>query len=119
MWVAMGLASIFRLNRLWAFLGSRVSFTPLYAWIVFCEIETAHRLRFGGWAPLAPKQVVAHATELLGDWLLGVALLGTAAGIAAGVIAYVAARRFTPRTLAAPPLATSESPPSAPPAPAP
>jgi uncharacterized protein (DUF2062 family) len=123
MWVAIGLASILRLNRLWALLGSRVSFTPLYAWIVFCEIETAHRLRFGTWAPLAWKEAVAHAPQLLGDWLLGVALLGTAAGLVAGCVAYACALRwrgaFIPNTPDAPRLPPSESPPTAPPAPAP
>lgn len=31
MWIALGLASPFRLNRLWAFLGSRVSSNVIFA----------------------------------------------------------------------------------------
>jgi uncharacterized protein len=114
MWVAIGLASLLRLNRLWAFLGSRVSFTPLYAWIVFCEVELAHRARSGAWISLAPREAAAHAGDLLADWFLGTALVGGTLGVAAGFLAYLAARRFTERTLDVPRSPSSESPPSAP-----
>ena len=45
MWMALGLATALRLNRLWAFVGSRVSSSILVAWIAFSEVELAHRLR--------------------------------------------------------------------------
>ena len=143
MWVAIALASLLRLNRLWAFVGSRISFTPVYAWIVFCEIEGAHRLRTGSWMALSPSEAAAHAWDVLTDWLLGTVLVGGVLGAALGTLAYVLALRSRPRsgeagdvpsrsrprsgeagdatpyTPGEPPLATSESPPSAPPAPAP
>ncbi len=117
MWIAVGLASVFRVNRLWAFLGSRVSFAPLWTWIVFCEVELTHRLRTGAWVRLAPKEVATHAGDLLFDWLLGTLIVGGALAVVAGSLAYFAARRFTPRTPATLPPPSSESPPSAPPAP--
>jgi uncharacterized protein (DUF2062 family) len=122
MWIALALATLFRVNRLWAFVGSRVSSNVFYAWIAFAEIEIAHRLRTGVWAPLAPREALAQGRQLLTDWFLGALLVGAALGAALGVVAYVAMRRrrrlnpHTPRA-AQPP--TSESPPSAPPAPTP
>ncbi|HEX8790077.1 MAG TPA: DUF2062 domain-containing protein [Polyangiaceae bacterium] len=118
MWIAVGLASLFRLNRLWAFLGSRVSSNVLFAWIAFVEIEGAHRLRTGVWAPLAPREALTHGRELLHDWLVGAALVGALLGAALGFLAYGAARaRASGRTPAAPLPPSSGSRPSAPPAP--
>jgi uncharacterized protein (DUF2062 family) len=126
MWVALALATIFRLNRLWAFLGSRVSSNVLFVWITFVEIELAHRLRAGAWASLAPREALNHGRELLGDWFVGSAFVGPALGGALGLAAYVAMvrrgnrareERLIPRTPDAPHPPTSESPRSAPPAP--
>ncbi|HXN30316.1 MAG TPA: DUF2062 domain-containing protein [Polyangiaceae bacterium] len=131
LWIALALATLLRLNRLWAVLGSRISFTPLFAGITFCEIESAHRLRAGAWVPLSPDNAVTHGKELLGDWLLGTVLLGSALAAVVGVSAYLCARRWqatatrrppaprssTPSTRPAPRRRSSESPPSTPPAP--
>jgi len=123
MWIALALATIFRLNRLWAFIGSRFSFLPVFAWVSFCEIEGAHRLRTGSWVPLAPREALAHGSELFADWLVGTVLVGGTLAAMAGLLAYEAARRWkkrvTGRTLAGSPPPSSESPPSAPPTPAP
>jgi uncharacterized protein len=94
MWMAIALATLFRLNRLWAFLGSRISFSPLFALIAFCEIEAAHRVRTGRWAPLTPHDAAAHGKELLGDWLLGATLVGTGCAAAIGLAAYVGMRSW-------------------------
>lgn len=91
MWIALALATLFRLNRLWSFLGSRISFTPLLAAIAFCEIESAHRLRTGSWVPLAPHEALNHGRELLSDWLLGTGIVGAAFASVVGVAAYFAA----------------------------
>jgi len=111
LWIALGLATLFRLNRLWAFVGSRVSVTPVFAWIAFCEIEGAHRLRTGAWTPLSPRDALGHGRELLGDWMLGTLLIGCALGAAVGVVAYVLARRAPERQLQ-PAIALSDSPPT-------
>jgi uncharacterized protein (DUF2062 family) len=122
MWIALALATLFRVNRLWAFVGSRVSSNVLFAWIAFAEIELAHRLRTGGWAPLAPREALAHGRQLLTDWFVGATFVGAALGAALGVAAYLGMsrwRRLKPHTPHATPPPTSESPPSAPPAPSP
>jgi uncharacterized protein (DUF2062 family) len=123
MWIALALATLFRVNRLWAFVGSRVSSNVFFAWIAFGEIELAHRLRLGAWAPLVPSEALKHGRQLLVDWFLGSALIGAALGAALGGLAYAAARRRQNRERltgqmpheSRPP--TSESPPSRPPAP--
>jgi uncharacterized protein (DUF2062 family) len=97
MWVALALATLLRLNRLWAFVGSRVSFTPLFAFITFCEIESAHLLRTGTWAPLTPHDALDHGKELLADWFLGTILVGVMLGAALGLAASLAARRWGER----------------------
>jgi uncharacterized protein (DUF2062 family) len=94
MWIAMGLATVLRLNRLWAFLGSRVSWTVVYVWIAFVEIEGAHRLRTGAWAPLSPRDALAHGRQLVGDWFLGGAVVGIVLGAILGAAAYGVARRW-------------------------
>jgi uncharacterized protein (DUF2062 family) len=123
MWIALGLATVFRLNRLLAFVASRISIMPVFALVTFCEIESAHRLRTGAWAPLAPREAVARGRELFVDWMLGACIVGTALALVAGLFAYGAARRWqrasTTRTPAAPRLPSSGSPPSGPPAPTP
>ncbi len=124
MWIALGAATVLRLNRLWALLGSHLSILPLYMWVSFCEIQVGHRLRAGAWVELAPQEALAHGSQLFTDWLLGTGVVaGGLAGVL-GVVAYFAARGWQrrrpsvkPRTLASLPPPSSESRPSAPPAP--
>jgi uncharacterized protein (DUF2062 family) len=139
MWIALAAATVLRLNRLWSFVGSRVSFSVVYLWLTFTEIELAHRLRFGAWAPLAPRDALGHGRELIGDWFLGCVLVGLPLAVALGLATYLAMRRradrapspvplpgeapppfglgLTDRTPGEPLPPTSESPRSAPPAP--
>ena len=93
MWIALALATIFRLNRLWAFIGSRISSNVIFVWIAFAEIELAHRARTGAWARLAPRDALANGRQLFGDWLVGAAGAGLVLGAVFGVVAYFAARR--------------------------
>jgi uncharacterized protein (DUF2062 family) len=115
MWIAMGLATVFRLNRVWAFLGSRSTFMPIFAGVVFAEIEVAHRLRNGQWLPLVASEALARGSELLWDWAVGTVVVGGAIAVAATVVAYgfasAAARRPVP---AAAPEPSSGFPPSEP-----
>ncbi len=119
MWIALGLATAFRLNRLWAFLGSRLPSSFFFAWIAFGEIELGHRARTGQWELLTPSQALAHGAQLLGDWLIGAAMGGSLLAAAVGLVAYAAARRWppSPHTRAEAPPPSSGSPPSEHPAP--
>lgn len=125
MWIALALATAFRLNRLWAFLGSRATVFPVFVFVVFAEIETGHRLREGAWLGLSLHGAFDQRWGLLADWLLGLPIVAGIYAAALGMVAYSVARRLrraeallTPTPDEAPP-PTSESPPSAPPAPTP
>lgn len=106
-WMALGLATLFRLNRLWAALGSRATtIPPMFPLGVFAEVQLSHRLRTGEWVPLNLHGIVAHRSELLLDWLLGTPIVAGTAAVALGTTAYALARRrlrrpeaaLTPRT---------------------
>jgi uncharacterized protein len=123
MWMALGLATVLRLNRLWAFVGSRVSTSILIVWIAFSEIELAHRLRTGAWMALSfdpTAHMLDHGWQVFGDWVLGWTMVGALLATGVGFVAFGAARRWerirlrTPEPRLPP---TSESPRSAPPAP--
>ncbi len=118
MWMALGLTTLFRLNRLWSFVGSRVSSSVMLYLIAFAEIALGHRLRAGAWVHIAPRDVLAHGRELFGDWILGSLLVGTGLAVLLGLLAYaLRARQLSRRTPDEPRPPSSESPPSAPPAP--
>jgi uncharacterized protein (DUF2062 family) len=93
MWIAMGLATLFRKNRLWAFLGSRLSTSPVLACIVFFEIEIAHRIRTGVYASMTIDSAISHGPELLRDWIGGTMIVAPIVAAAAGLIAWRIALR--------------------------
>jgi uncharacterized protein len=96
MWMALGLATALRLNRLWAFLGSRISSSVILAWLAFSEIQLAHRLRTGEWMPMKPADVLVQGWQLFGDWLVGAMLVGAVLATLLGALAYRLARRWRP-----------------------
>ncbi|MEO8799694.1 MAG: DUF2062 domain-containing protein, partial [Polyangiaceae bacterium] len=90
-WVAVGLATLFKLSRVWSFLGSRISNIFVFPWIVLAEVQIAHRLRAGAWLHLTPDEIVAQRGRLLIDWAVGAVPVGLALGLIAGSLAYVVA----------------------------
>jgi uncharacterized protein (DUF2062 family) len=113
-WISLGLATLFRLNRPWAMIASRLSSTPILLLTTSAEIEVAHKLRTGAWVAMSWHDAFAHGRELLFDWILGTVLVGAPIAALAGTLACVLAhrwRRLTPRTLEAPHLPSSESQP--------
>lgn len=91
--IALALATFLRLNRLWAFLGSRVSTLAVLPWIVLAEIEVAHRLRTGEWIGLARETILRDARGLLVDWLLGTVIVGWVLASVVGILAWAVSRR--------------------------
>lgn len=113
LWLALGFATVLKLNRLWAMIGSRLSMTPILVVTTFAEIQTAHRLRTGGWAAMTLHQALARGPELLIDWAIGSVIIGSGVATIAGLVAMTLARRWeqlTPRGLAALRQPSSESP---------
>jgi uncharacterized protein (DUF2062 family) len=110
-WIAVGLATALRLNRLYAFLGSRVSSPIVLPFIVIAEIELAHRVRCGEFIALSRADVLDQAKTLLLDWCIGTIPIGLAVGALCGAIGYGITRmRLRARR------STSECPPSGSPA---
>jgi uncharacterized protein (DUF2062 family) len=92
-WIAVGLATLFRLNRLFAWLGSRISFFMIYPWIVIAEVELAHRARTGEWVEISKDTAVAKADTLVLDWCIGAIPVGAVLGAICGLAAYGLALR--------------------------
>ena len=91
-WIAVGAASVVRLNRLFALLGSRVSFFLVLPWITLCELQVGHHLRTGSFVTLERRTIVKQAPTLLGDWLIGWIPVGTGLALVLGVLVYALAR---------------------------
>jgi uncharacterized protein (DUF2062 family) len=111
--IALVAATLCRVNRLWAVIGSRVSFFLILPWIILAEIETSHRLRTGAWAPLSAEEAFANKGEWLLDWCLGTFPVGLTLAAILGTVAYGLARRretLRRRRLAPAPPPSSESP---------
>ena len=110
-WIAVGLATAMRLNRLYAFLGSRVSSPFVLPFLVIAEIQLAHRARCGAFIALTRADVLAHARGMLLDWCIGTIPVGLAVGALVGAFGYiVTSMRLRARR------STSECPPSSSPA---
>lgn len=99
--VAALAATVVRLSRLWAIIGSRVSNFVMLPWIVLAEIQVAHRLRTGEWTALNTHTVLQHTSELMLDWCIGTLPIGALLATLLGALAYVLARRREARRAAA------------------
>lgn len=84
-WLAIGLATVLRRNRLFAFVGSRVSFFLIMPWIVLAEIEVAHWLRTRTFAPIDHEHILAEAGAYLLDWCLGWVVIGPVSSVVLGL----------------------------------
>lgn len=98
--LAIGLATLFRKNRLFAWFGSRISNFLILPFIIYAEIQLAHRVREGTWASISLEReaIVEQAQELLLDWCLGSVPVGAALGVLLGGVAWVWAKRRRPPT---------------------
>jgi uncharacterized protein len=86
--IAIGLATLFKLNRLFTWLGSRTANTVLLPFIVIAEVELAHRVRVGEWVTLDREHAVDQAKALLFDWCLGSIPVGITYAFLMGSIAF-------------------------------
>jgi uncharacterized protein (DUF2062 family) len=91
--LALGLATAFKKNRLFAWLGSRISNMLVLPFITLAEIQIAHRVRVGAWVVLDREHALQQAGALFLDWCLGTLPVGAAIGLALGVVAWIVARR--------------------------
>lgn len=91
--LAIGLATLFKKNRLFAWLGSRVSNIFFLPFITIAEVQVSHRIRTGEWVTLDREQVMEQAGSLLLDWCLGTIPVGAAISTVLGVASWALAVR--------------------------
>jgi uncharacterized protein len=101
--LAMGLATLFRKNRLFAWLGSRISNMVFLPFIALAEVQISHRIRSGAWLVINRDNALEQAPHLLLDWCLGTFPVGAAVGIVMGLGSYAFAYPETPPAEARPP----------------
>jgi uncharacterized protein (DUF2062 family) len=87
-WLSLGAATLFKLNRLYAFLGSRLTNSFFLPFVIIAEIEVSHVLRTGQTLPIERERAVAEAHLLLLDWCLGSIPVGLGLALVAGFTAY-------------------------------
>lgn len=91
-WVALGLATLFRKNRLFCWIGSRISNFLILPWIVIAEVQLSHRLRTGSFVELHESDALEKAPALIVDWILGSIPVGMALAALLGVVSFYAFR---------------------------
>jgi uncharacterized protein (DUF2062 family) len=91
-WVALGLATIFRKNRLFCWIGSRISNVVIIPWIIIAEVQLSHRLRTGSFVELHESDALEKAPTLILDWILGSFPVGIALAALLGVLSFYAFR---------------------------
>jgi uncharacterized protein (DUF2062 family) len=111
-WLAVGAATALRLNRLYAFLGSRISSPVVLPFVVLAEIEVAHRARCGAFLAMTSADVLRQAPGLLVDWLLGTLPVGLAIGCVFAALGYALTRVRATSTPLPDPRSPSGCPPS-------
>jgi uncharacterized protein (DUF2062 family) len=92
-WVAIGLATLFRKNRLFAWLGSRISNMIFLPFIAIAEVQVSHRVRTGAWVTFDREHALDQAGSLLLDWCLGTLPVGGLIALVMGVVSWAVARR--------------------------
>jgi len=91
--LALALATVLKKNRLFAWLGSRVSNWLFLPFIVLAEVQVSHRLRTGEWLALDRDTALEQAPALLLDWCIGTIPVGIAIAGALGVASWALAVR--------------------------
>jgi uncharacterized protein (DUF2062 family) len=99
-WVALGLATVLRLNRLFCWIGSRICSVVTLPFVVFAEIQTGTWLRTGHFLPLTATDALARGPALILDWCIGFVPVGAVLGALLGLLGYGLALRRTRRARA-------------------
>jgi len=87
-WIALGVATLLKKNRLFCYLGSHTSNIFFMPFITLAEVQLSHRLRTGGWATIDRKHITEQAPTLLLDWCLGTIPVGLGVALALGLVGY-------------------------------
>jgi uncharacterized protein (DUF2062 family) len=91
-WLAIGMATVLKKNRLFAWLGSRISNMVFLPFITVAEVQTSHMIRTGTWVTIDKDHALDQAGTLFLDWCLGTIPVGIVIGAVLGVISWAVAR---------------------------
>src|SRR5262249_35078283 len=91
--LALGLATLFKKNRLFAWLGSRISNMVFLPFSAIAEVQLSHRVRMGMWVTLDRDHALDQAGTLFLDWCLGTIPVGAFIGLVMGLVSWAFARR--------------------------
>jgi uncharacterized protein len=91
--LAIGLATLLKKNRLFAWLGARISNMVFLPFIVIAEVQVAHYLRTGTFQTLDREHAIDQAGALLLDWFLGLIPVGGAIAAVMGIASWALALR--------------------------
>ena len=90
--VALFAATLFKKNRLFCWLGSRVCNVLTLPFIVGAEIEVARLLRTGQWLVIDRNTIVDQAPSLLLDWSIGTVPVGGVLALVLGFTCFFVSR---------------------------
>lgn len=91
--LALALATIFRKNRLFCWIGSRVSNVLTLPFVAYAQVQVAHWLRTGAFLDVDRRQILEHWTDVVLDWILGTIPVGGGLSLLLGLAAYGWAKR--------------------------
>jgi uncharacterized protein (DUF2062 family) len=94
--LALGLATALKLNRLWAWIGSRVSNFITLPFVVYAEVQLAHRVRSGAYLDITRQAIEVRMRDdamgligsLLLDWMLGMIPVGGGLALVFGLLSF-------------------------------
>lgn len=115
-WIAIGLATVMRLNRMATILGSSYSIPPLFPFIVFSSVQLGHRILQGQWLDVSLSGFSDLDPTTFGSaWVVGSlvvgSLLGALVGLAcAGVAAWHHRRDGSPEATGTEPPFAAQNP---------
>lgn len=90
---ALGLATVFRLNKPLTFAATFVNNPLLQPWLIVSSLELGHLALEGRWLRFALTDLSPHRAAVeLHFWLLGSVVLAVSLGSAAALVAYIAFR---------------------------
>lgn len=99
--VALAAATLFKKNRLFTWIGSRLCNALTLPFIAIAEIQVAHRVRTGDWMSIDREHVLDQIPALLLDWCLGLIPVGGGLALVFGLAAWQVALRRDRRRAAA------------------